>query len=52
MRLVLDASVALSWSFERTDPKEYKCANEVLTTVADSETLVAYRNCQCSGIVL
>jgi len=40
MKIILDASMALSWLFERTDPKEGKCANEVLEAVADSETVV------------
>lgn len=40
MKLVLDASMALAWLFERKDAKEIKCANDVLVAIAETETLV------------
>lgn len=40
MKLVLDASMALSWLFERKNTKEADCADRALLAVADAEVLV------------
>lgn len=40
MKLVLDASMALAWIFERNNSKEAASANRVLSALSDSETIV------------
>jgi predicted nucleic acid-binding protein len=40
MKFVVDASMALSWLFERTDPKEAKCADDMLLALAEGEAAV------------
>lgn len=40
MKLVLDASMALAWLFERDNTKEATSANKLLKSLADSETSV------------
>lgn len=40
VRLVLDASTALAWIFERIDPKEAERANAVLAGLKEREALV------------
>lgn len=40
MRLVLDASMALAWIFERSNAKEAASANRVLSLLSDAETVV------------
>jgi predicted nucleic acid-binding protein len=40
MKLVLDASMALSWLFARKNAKEVDCADQVLVNMANAETLV------------
>lgn len=40
MTLVLDASVALAWLFEREKPLEAECATHALQAIADVETSV------------
>lgn len=40
MRLVLDASMALAWLFERENAEEIDCADRALALVADAEALV------------
>lgn len=40
MKLVLDASMALAWLFERQKDEEVRCADQVLLAIADTETSV------------
>lgn len=40
MRLVLDASMALAWLFERQKPDEADCAGRALLALAQAETSV------------
>lgn len=40
MKLVIDASMALAWLFERKDKKEIICADRALEALADSEVSV------------
>jgi len=40
MRLVLDASMALAWLFEREQAKEAECASRALSAISETETLV------------
>jgi predicted nucleic acid-binding protein len=40
MKLVLDASVALAWLFERQKAEEAHCADRTLLAIADTETSV------------
>lgn len=40
MKLVLDASMAVAWLFERKDAKEVNCAEKALLAVAKSETTI------------
>lgn len=40
MKLVLDASMALAWIFEREKPQEAACADNVLSAVASVKTTV------------
>lgn len=40
MKLIIDASLALSWLFERKSKDERSCANEVLNEMEKSEVLV------------
>lgn len=40
MMLVLDASMALSWLFQRTDPQEAARSDQLLTAIIDAQTLV------------
>ena len=40
MRLVLDASMALAWLFERENAEEAGCGDRALSAVADAETVV------------
>jgi predicted nucleic acid-binding protein len=40
MKLVLDASMALSWIFERIDKKELACSEKVLAALQDTEIYV------------
>jgi predicted nucleic acid-binding protein len=40
MKLVLDASMALAWLFERNQPEEADCADRMLIALADAETSV------------
>jgi predicted nucleic acid-binding protein len=40
MKLVLDASMALAWLFERKNETEIHCAERALSTIADVETWV------------
>lgn len=40
MKLVLDASMALAWLFERRNKEESKCADRALLTVAEAEASV------------
>lgn len=40
MKLVLDASMALAWIFERNNKTEIECAKQALITLIDTETLV------------
>ncbi len=40
MKLVLDASMALAWLFERQKKEEVICADRVLVAIANHETLV------------
>lgn len=40
MKLVIDASMALAWFFERTNPDEVACADRLLSLVAEHEMLV------------
>lgn len=40
MRLVLDASMALAWLFERENAEEADCADRALLAMADAETAV------------
>lgn len=40
MRMVVDASVALAWLFERNNKEEADCANQVLLVLADVEATV------------
>lgn len=40
MRLVLDASMALAWVFERENTEEADCAERVLLVLAEAETSV------------
>ena len=40
MKLVVDASVALSWLFERTNLEESQCSNQVLLAMENYEALV------------
>lgn len=42
MKLVLDASMALAWLFERDKSDEAKCADQALLAVADMETVVPH----------
>lgn len=38
MKLVIDASMALAWLFERSKKEEAHCADHALLTIADAET--------------
>ena len=40
MKLVIDASMALAWLFERQDKQEATCADNVLVALGDTEVLV------------
>ena len=40
MRLILDASMALAWLFERVDTNEAACAEKALQALSDAETKV------------
>lgn len=40
MKLVLDASMALAWLFERDNAKESSTANKLLKNLANAETVV------------
>lgn len=40
MKLVVDASMALAWLFERKDKKESTCADRALLTIAEAEVSV------------
>lgn len=40
MKLVLDASMALAWLFERQNKEEAQCAENALIAVTDCETIV------------
>ncbi len=40
MKLVLDASMSLSWLFERNKIEEAECANRLLLGLSDAETIV------------
>lgn len=40
MNLVLDASMALAWLFERTKPAELACADRALSVIAESSVYV------------
>lgn len=40
MKLVLDASVALAWLFEREKPEEVECAEQALLALVDTEVTV------------
>ncbi len=40
MKIVLDASMALSWIFERPKKKEELCSSKVLTVLSDAEIYV------------
>jgi predicted nucleic acid-binding protein len=40
MKLVLDASMALAWIFERQKKEEAKSAEKVLSAIIDTETIV------------
>lgn len=40
MKLVIDASMALAWLFERQDKQEATCADNVLVALGDAEVLV------------
>lgn len=40
MNMVLDASMALAWIFERQNKKENICSQKALTVMSESETLV------------
>jgi predicted nucleic acid-binding protein len=40
MKLIMDASMALGWIFERTNKKEASCANQALEELAKSEASV------------
>ncbi|MCC2666183.1 MAG: PilT protein domain protein [Gammaproteobacteria bacterium] len=37
MKIVIDASMALAWLFERAKKKEIACAEQALTALADAE---------------
>lgn len=40
MKLVVDASMALAWLFERDNTEEADCADRALLVLADAETVV------------
>lgn len=40
MKLVIDASMALAWLFERKSKEEADCADQVLLTITKAEVLV------------
>lgn len=40
MKLVLDASMALAWVFERQNKEEAQCAEKALTAITDFEAIV------------
>jgi predicted nucleic acid-binding protein len=40
MKIVLDASMALAWIFERQNKKENLCSQKTLIAMTDSETIV------------
>ena len=40
MKIVVDASMALAWLFERAETKEIACAEQALTALADAEISV------------
>lgn len=40
MKLIIDASVALAWLFQRNNPQEVKCADRVLSTIGEHDAIV------------
>ncbi len=40
MRLIIDASMALAWLFERQDKQEAICADQAISIIAETEVLV------------